>query len=540
MLVYITKNNFSKIVRKIPVNGLKLDGDLYVRFNKNLNAIFSKFERTELLLYKMLCENPEKFLEEVYAKADKREDTYTWVYEEQKSPCYHGDPNCPRLNSDFENYQVPLPIKYKGIESDVPLDRLRISDLSENEQNIVINNVKIYRNWWATEGEYLYKSDVDTFLMRVNMRFQPNPRITDIKEFKQKNSGIEEFDNCTLQEIEERIDSLIIAARDYFYENEKHTSILRAYAKLTYYVLVKNEIPASRACNYSNEDITSVLEEFNDRFKKPLENLLRNYFRIKNNPELKMDSTILDELGFVPCGNCYHHLNFSIGELEPLVKEYDIKDEYEKFLNLFLEKDVLSFAKTYISMYYPFTYQEILDRWEYIIHGDAHYSVYNFDFDEGVVLPKWGLSFNNNIRWNSKLRARYEYGFIDEFKECVVGTHRGDVDLIERDYLDDILPLDILREANVRNGVMQIKYLEQGDWEFGCVNMYDLALIEKKCPYISFEKYKELLYKKPYVFLLNKSIWENTFSKIVDLEFCDIVLGCHKPHYYYVDEVLPY
>jgi len=130
-------------------------------------------------------------------------------------------------------------------------------------------------------------------------------------------------------------------------------------------------------------------------------------------------------------------------------------------------------------MYYPFTYQEILDRWEYIIHGDAHYSVYNIDFDEGVVLPKWGLSFNNNIRWNSKLRARYEYGFIDEFKECVVGTHRGDVDLIERDYLDDILPLDILREANVRNGVMQIKYLEQGDWEFGCVNMYDLALIEK-------------------------------------------------------------
>ena len=135
MLVYITKNNFSKIVRKIPVNGLKLDGDLYVRYNKNLNAIFSKFERTELLLYKMLCENPEKFLEEVYAKADKREDTYTWVYEEQKSPCYHGDPNCPRLNSDFENYQVPLPIKYKGIESDIPLDRLRISDLSENEQN---------------------------------------------------------------------------------------------------------------------------------------------------------------------------------------------------------------------------------------------------------------------------------------------------------------------------------------------------------------------------------------------------------------------
>ena len=543
MLVYITKNNFSKIVRRIPVMDVNLEGNLYVRFNVNLNAIFSKFEKSELLLYKMLSENPDKFLNEVYTQITEREDTYTWVYEEKKKPCYHGTPNCPRLHSDFENYQVPLPIKYKGIEKDILLDRLKISDLTEGEKNIVIANVERYRNWWKHIGEILYKSDKDIFLMRVNMVFQPNPRITDIREFKQENSGIEEFENFTLSEIEEEIDNLIIAARNYYFESEKNTSILRAYSKYTYHILVRNEFPGFAECNYSYEEIRSFLEDYNKRFKEPLKKLLRNYFRIKNNPDLKMESTILDALGFVPCGACGYNPHLDVirmDKIEHYKEEFCDKEECDKFLNLFLDNNVLSFARAYISMYYPFTYQEIIDRWEYIIHGDAHYSALNFDFDEIVESPVWGLSFNNNIRWNSKLKARYEYGLIDEFKECIVGTHRGEVGFNEREYLDDILPLDIVREADIRNGLMKIKYLHEGDWDRGNTNMYDLDLIQKKYSFINFEEFKSMLYSTPYVFLFNKSIWDNTLSKIIDLEFCDKVLGCPKPHYYYVPEELPF
>ena len=543
MLVYITKNNFNKIVRKIPIMDVNLEGDLYVRFNVNLNLIFSKFEKSELLLYKMLSEDPGKFLNEVYTQITEREDTYTWVYEEKRKPCYHVNPGCPKLHSDFENYQVPLPIKYKGIVKDILLDRLKLSDLTEAEKKIVIGNVERYRNWWKNLGEILYKSDKDIFLMRVNMEFQPNPRITDIKEFKQENSGIEELDNCTLSEIEKNIDDLIIAARNYYFENEKHKSILRAYSKLNYHVLVKNEFPRFAECNYSYEEIRSFLEDYNKRFKEPLKNLLKNYFRIKNNPDLKMESTILDELGFVPCGVCGYRAHLDkkrTDKIELPDEELCGKEEYDKFLNLFLDDNVLSYARTYVSMYYPFTYQEILDRWEYIIHGDAHYSALNFDFDEIVESPVWGLSFNNNIRWNSKLRARYEYGLIDEFKECIVGTHRGEVGFNEREYLDDILPLDIVREADIRNGLMKIKYLHEGDWDRGNTNMYDLDLIQKKYAFINFEEYKLMLYSTPYVFLFNKSIWDNTLSKIIDLEFCDKVLGCPKPHYYYVPEELPY
>ena len=543
MLVYITKNNFSKIVRRIPVMDVNLEGNLYVRFNVNLNAIFSKFEKSELLLYKMLSENPDKFLNEVYTQITEREDTYTWVYEEKKKPCYHGTPNCPRLHSDFENYQVPLPIKYKGIEKDILLDRLKISDLTEGEKNIVIANVERYRNWWKHIGEILYKSDNDIFLMRVNMEFQPNPRITDIREFKQENSGIEEFENFTLPEIEEEIDDLIIAARNYYFESEKNTSILRAYSKYTYHILVRNEFPGFAECNYSYEEIRSFLEDYNKRFKEPLKKLLRNYFRIKNNPDLKMESTILDALGFVPCGACGYNPHLDVirmDKIEHYKEEFCDKEECDKFLNLFLDNNVLSFARAYISMYYPFTYQEIIDRWEYIIHGDAHYSALNFDFDEIVESPVWGLSFNNNIRWNSKLRARYEYGLIDEFKECIVGTHKGDIDLNEREYLDDILPLDIVREADIRNGLMLVKSYQLRTVEFEPNLMYDIDLLKKIYPFMDFEEFKKILFSTPYVILLNKSIWDNTLSKIIDLEFCDKVLGCPKPHYYYMPEELPF
>ena len=138
------------------------------------------------------------------------------------------------------------------------------------------------------------------------------------------------------------------------------------------------------------------------------------------------------------------------------------------------------------------------------------------------------------------MRARYKYGLIDEFKECIVGTHRGDIDLNEREYLDDILPLDIVREADIRNGLMQVKSYQLGAYEFEPNLMYDINLLKKIYPFMNFEEFKKILFSTPYVILLNKSIWDNTLSKIIDLEFCDKVLGCPKSHYYYVPEELPF
>lgn len=535
MLVYITNNNFSKITRTITIREINLEGDLYERYNKVLNAIFSKFEKTELLLHKIFSEDPEKFLKEIYSKVTLKEDSYTWVYEEKRTPCYHFDSNCPRLNSDFENYQIPLSIKYKKIETDIPFEYITFNNLSESEQNVVKENVKQYREWWKNVGEHLYKSDINKFLMRVNMKFQPNPRITDIREFKWENSGITDFDNCTLPEIENKIDSIIEGARSFYYENEKHSYILQHYIKYSYNILVKNEFPTFVESNFTNEDIKSVIENYNNKFKKPLKNLLKNYFRIKNNPDLKMEDRILEELGFVPCGNCY---NFSTKEVksDSFVKEHSINNEYEKFLELFLDTNNLSFAKTYISMYYPFTYSEILERWDYIIQGDAHYSTYIVDIEDHIS-PKIGLSFNTNIRWNNKLKAKYEYGYINPFIGCIVGTHKGQVEFNERDYIYDILPLDLIKEIEIRNDIVFDNFLDNLymyiENDFDGQNLpnpktYDMNLIKKTYLFLPFKSFKKLFDETPYIVMFNKSIWDNTFSKIINLDFCDKVLGFHK------------
>lgn len=535
MLVYITNNNFNKIIRKISIKNVNLDGDLYVRYNKILNAIFSKYEKTELLLFKMLSEEPEKFLDEIYVKVPQRDDSYTWVYEEKKNPCYHYSFECPRLNSDFKNYKIPLPIKYKGIETDILLDYIIYSNLSESEQKIVRDNVVHYRDWWKSEGEILYESDKDVFLMHVNMKFQPNPRITNIMEFKQENSGVVKFDNCTLSEIEENIEDLILAARNFFYANEKHSSILRLYVKYTYHVLVKKEFPFFDNCAFSEEEIKSVLEEYSNQFKEPLKELFRNYFRIKNNPDLKMENKILDELGFVPCGFCFDSFYVNEKINDSIVDEYSLTDEYEQYLNFFLNNE--TFAKTYISMYYPFTYEEILERWDYLIHGDAHYSVYILDVEK-MYKSKLGLSFNKNIRWNSKLRVKYEYGFIDPFNGYIVGTHKGPVEFDERDFLDDILPLDILKEFEERNDLVwnwyKETYFDDDNFDID-QHLYDLNLINNVYPRMFFREFKELFDKTPYVIMSNRSIWDNTLSKIIDMKFCDKVLSFHQQHPYISD-----
>ena len=56
-----------------------------------------------------------------------------------------------------------------------------------------------------------------------------------------------------------------------------------------------------------------------------------------------------------------------------------------------------------------------------------------------------------------------------------------------------------------------------------------------QCPW-----FKNIFDMTPYVFLLNKSLWENTFSKIINMEFCDKVLGYNKIHQNTIFEELPY
>lgn len=60
--------------------------------------------------------------------------------------------------------------------------------------------------------------------------------------------------------------------------------------------------------------------------------------------------------------------------------------------------------------------------------------------------PKLGLVFNKNIRWNSKLRAKFDYGLWNPFLGVYEGTDHGQTEHDEIDFEDIMIPLDLKRE----------------------------------------------------------------------------------------------
>lgn len=89
MNVFITKANASRIIKSINLSKVEIEGDIYKEKNRVLNAMYSKYEKHELLIYKMFMENPKEFMAEVYEKVSQHEDTYWWVYEKKNPSAYH-------------------------------------------------------------------------------------------------------------------------------------------------------------------------------------------------------------------------------------------------------------------------------------------------------------------------------------------------------------------------------------------------------------------------------------------------------------------
>lgn len=303
MKVFITKANASRIVKSIDLSKVQIEGDTYKDKNQVLNAMFSKYEKYELLVYQKLMEDPEAFMNEIYEKISQHEDTYWWVYEKKNPPAYHFSSTCPRLLSNFKNYRIPYEIRFKGIQGDIGEILSKCRNGNKEIMNKVKSNVDNYRKWWETEGEMLYFKDKDIFLMRVNNKYQPERRILNITEFESVNSGVERLENSSLIEIEYEIDKLIKDSGIYYYLNKKNTTILRHYAKWTS-TAYKNEPFKSNSTGYTNEEIREVLIDYDKRFKFPLKNYLKEYYRRKNNPELKMEIELLEQLGFRGCLHC--------------------------------------------------------------------------------------------------------------------------------------------------------------------------------------------------------------------------------------------
>ena len=271
MRVYITKANSMRILRKLDYSKLNLDGTIYSCPIFFLN----KREEQALLAYKEFVKNPERFVDEIYQRVEIV-DNYKYVFEGE-APCYHRREDCERLHSEFRNYEIPQEIRNRGIEW-----------------------VNKYREWFK-ENLYLLESREDVLEMRIYAAFGIHVKA---KEIIKENSGVKTIINFELNQLEEKLNTLIKEAGKYYYKSSKHTRILKQYSKFAFLGAYADSLYNNNT-GYSDEVVKELLLEYEEQYKKPIIEMLYNYYRVKFNPELEMEGALLDQLGFRPCIHCF-------------------------------------------------------------------------------------------------------------------------------------------------------------------------------------------------------------------------------------------
>lgn len=291
-MAFITKANSKRIISTINLKEISnLDGEVY----KKPIYFLNKNEVTYLLSMQTLLRDPEKFAIEVYKPILNR-DTLKYVYESEQPPCYHSNANCSRLTSTFRNFEIPFEIRVRVRENAI-LE-------GKNEEEIQLlekQQIGIFRKWFKDNFE-LFQSDIKEFLKMLDIRWNIQ---RNINEIEMDNSGVETILNYNLGDLEREIDKVIGEAGSYFNNNKDKQHIIRRFQKLTFIAYQKGKLDINDT-ELSDDELRKFLLEYESRFKKPIKNLLIQYYRVKYNSELSFEGSLLERLNFKACSVCNH------------------------------------------------------------------------------------------------------------------------------------------------------------------------------------------------------------------------------------------
>ncbi|MCD8406304.1 hypothetical protein LNI88_11585 [Tenacibaculum dicentrarchi] len=271
-MAYLTKSNSLRIIASIDFKKIgNMNGNVY----KRAIYFFSYYEKNNLLGLKELLRDPENFIREYYIPIENK-DKLKYVFEGGK-PAYHSKHDCSRLNSKFTNFEIPEEIRERGK-----------------------SEVEKFRNWFKKNQVLLEKPDIFIERLFLAFKIRVNPKAIDYD-----NSGVEIIENLNLQELESRIDKYISQAGQYFNNADiEKKEIIRKFQKFTFLAYSESEIK-NNDTRFSDSAIKKFLKQYDSHFKKPIKELLIEYYRVLHNPDLKFEGNLLEQLGFKSCKSCF-------------------------------------------------------------------------------------------------------------------------------------------------------------------------------------------------------------------------------------------
>ncbi len=273
----ITKSNLNSIISSLEEIGQSdsIDNNAIYKWPV---YFLSPVEIKKITRQREFLKDPENILK-VYKKR-VTVDSKQFVFEGMK-PSYHTDSDCQNLKSKYNNYEIPAEIKERG---DDEINKFRI---------------------WFKKNQIDLEEKPDLFVMKLKIAFSldvvPLAVVYD-------NSGITEIDNLNLNDLEQRMDNILKLAGNFYKDNPDKQTVLRRFQKYTF-LAYKTEPIKNNDTQLTDEQLKSLLFEYDMKFKKPFKDLLLQYYMVKFNPELKFNGLLLEQLGFKICQNCFNLAN---------------------------------------------------------------------------------------------------------------------------------------------------------------------------------------------------------------------------------------
>ena len=288
-LVYITKSTLNQIMNKVDEEEIKnqLENVEILKIGNNKFDFLNKLQVRQILLYKYLSENITEI--HTFKKIEKKADGNRFLIK-TSTPKYHLYSDCEYLKSNFENMLIPRAIFDKGEDT-----------------------IEKYRDYMKSEfGDFepkKYKDQIDLIVSRINNKFQVEVFKSELAILEADNKGTTQINNLSLVEIQEKAIKLMNE-----YENlcKTYPDVFPQYTMKSFLsVSNPNElkyIPPRYFKEGKKDEFLALLRNFYTNIQTATFDVLKSYFMVYYNPELKFNGDLLEQLGLKPCNSCQSKL----------------------------------------------------------------------------------------------------------------------------------------------------------------------------------------------------------------------------------------
>lgn len=306
-LAYITESNFWIITSW---NDLKEWNNNLFKYKWKILNFIRNWDLIDLNKHSIFIKNMSEWEIWFYNKIEKQKDTFSRIFE-WWTPAYHLYTDCSRLNSNFENYDIPDKL-FDSIMNEWTKWILNEAEYKNSRENISKKFRVWFKKYWNNKEQLEKDYWIEWWLIKLNY----------------DNSWIIQFENMTLNDIEEAIDKKI-REHNFFIDhlNDKEKFFIKSLWKKEYFfkdikeewdedifwkIVLENHkvwINKNTFSEFKYNELNNLLKNYNKDYLVVIKNLLKKYINITYNKEFKFDVSLLESLWFHNCAECKKRVN---------------------------------------------------------------------------------------------------------------------------------------------------------------------------------------------------------------------------------------